>query len=104
MITERCFIKENFGCDQCGKARLTDRKGVKFPLMREFEHRNIIFNSAYTYMADKLGEISSLDRHHFIFSTESSKEIAAVEAAFKSARPFPLDGLFRRMGKRKAEG
>ena len=104
MITERCFIKENFGCDQCGKARLTDRKGVKFPLMREFEHRNIIFNSAYTYMADKLGEISSLDRHHFIFSTESSKEIAAVAAAFKSARPFPLDGQFRRMGKRKAEG
>ena len=24
MLTERCFMKENFGCDKCGKCSLTD--------------------------------------------------------------------------------
>ena len=103
MITERCFMKENFGCENCGKAKLCDRKGVKFPMMREFEHRNLIFNSAVTYMADKMGDISSLDAYHFIFSVERAAEIRSIVNAFKSQRPFPLDGQFRRMGKRKVD-
>ena len=103
MITERCFMKENFGCEQCGKASLVDRKGVKFPMMREFEHRNLIFNSAYTYMGDKLSEIAGIDLHHFIFTTESASEVKQVVDAFKSKKPFPLNGQFRRMGKRKVE-
>ena len=103
MITERCFMKENFGCEQCGKASLVDRKGVKFPMMREFEHRNLIFNSAYTYMGDKLAEIAGIDLHHFIFTTESASEVKQVVDAFKSKKPFPLNGQFRRMGKRKVE-
>ena len=102
MITERCFMKENFGCDRCGKACLTDRKGIKFPMMREFEHRNIIFNSAYTYMGDKLGEISGVNLHHFIFTTETPSEIKQVVEAFKSGKPSPLSP-FRRMGKRKVD-
>lgn len=103
MLTERCFTKENFGCEQCGKARLVDRKGVAFPMMREFEHRNLIFNSAYTYMGDKLGELSAINHFHFIFTTENSAEVKQVVEAFKSKRPFPLNGQFRRMGKRKVE-
>ena len=103
MITERCFTKENFGCERCGKANLVDRKGVSFPMMREFEHRNLIFNSAYTYMGDKLGEIAGIDLYHFIFTTEDPSQVKAVVDAFKSKRPFPLHGQFRRMGKRKVE-
>ena len=102
MITERCFMKENFGCDRCGKACLTDRKGIKFPIMREFEHRNIIFNSAYTYMGDKLSEIAGVNLHHFIFTTETPSEIKQVVEAFKSGKPSPLSP-FRRMGKRKVD-
>ena len=103
MITERCFMKENFGCDKCGKCHLTDRKGVKFPMMREARHRNLIFNSAYTYMADKQSEAAGLS-YHFIFSTENAKEVKQIVLAFKEKLTFPLDGQFRRMGKRKAEG
>ena len=103
MLTERCFMKENFGCDKCGKCTLVDRKGIKFPMMREFEHRNVIFNSAYTYMGDKLDEISGISAYHFIFTTERADEIRAVVDAFKSKRPFPLEGQFRRMGKRKVD-
>ena len=102
MITERCFMKESFGCDKCGKCHITDRKGIKFPMMREFEHRNLILNSAYTYMGDRQDETSGLS-YHFIFSTESAKEVKEVIRAFKEMRTFPLNGQFRRMGKRKVD-
>ena len=101
MLTERCFMKENFGCNNCGKCSLTDRKGIKFPMMRESKHRNLIFNSAYTYMGDKQTDIPT--RHHFIFTTENAGEVKAVINAFRQKRPFPLDGQFRRMGKRKVD-
>ena len=104
MITERCFMKENFGCDKCGRCQLTDRKGIRFPMRREFEHRNVIFNSAYTYMADKQGEISSgIDGYHFIFTTERPDDVCHVVDAFKQRSAFPLVGQFRRMGKRKVD-
>ena len=102
MITERCFMKENFGCESCGKCSLTDRKGIKFPMMRTDGHRNLIFNSAYTYMGDKQSEISrGVSGYHFIFSTENARRIKDVVSAFKSGAEFPLDGQFRRMGKRQ---
>jgi hypothetical protein len=96
-------MKENFGCDKCGRCTLIDRKGIKFPMMREFEHRNVIFNSAVTYMGDRLDEIAGVGEHHFIFTTERVDEVRTVVEAFKSHRPFPLQGQFRRMGKRKLE-
>ena len=101
MLTERCFMKENFGCDKCGKCTLVDRKGIAFPMMREFSHRNLIFNSAHTYMGDRQEEISKIKGQHFIFSTETPREVGAVVGAFKEKRQFPLSGQFRRMGKRK---
>ena len=102
MLTERCFIKENFGCDRCGKACLTDRRGEKFPMMREYSHRNLILNSRHTYMGDRRGELSGcrLESHHFIFSTESAVEIASAIESFRLGKP--LDGSeVRRVGRRK---
>ena len=103
MITERCFIKENFGCDRCKNATLCDRKGISFPMMREYKHRNVIFNSATTYTADKKAELRSagICAYHYIFTVESPKEISSVISADRSGKPFPLTGAFRRMGKRK---
>ncbi len=100
MLTERCFIKENFGCDRCGKAALTDRQGAKFPIIREWGHRNIILNSQPTYMADRQGE---LDRHgichtHFIFSTETPSELQQVVSAFKRGTPPAEVSKIRRIG------
>ena len=104
MITERCFMEENFGCDKCGKCNLSDRKGISFPMMREFEHRNLIFNSAFTYMGDKMDEIRGVvTGYHFIFTTERRDEVKNVVRAFKEKRQFPLDGQFRRIGKRKVD-
>ena len=100
MLTERCFIKDNFGCDKCSNASLTDRTGAKFPMIREYEHRNVILNSTPTYMGDKAEELRSarLFSHHFIFTTESAKEISEILTAYKNKRP--LQSSVRRMGKR----
>ena len=100
MITERCFISENFGCDSCGKCALTDRKGEKFPMMREFSHRNIIFNSTPTYMGDRRSELCSyrIESEHLIFSTESGREIINVLGAISQG--MPLTRRVRRVGRR----
>ena len=100
MLTERCFIKDNFGCDKCSVSSLTDRTGAKFPMLREFEHRNVILNSTPTYMGDKRAELDSagLFSHHFIFTTESAGEIASVMNAYKNKKALPF--AVRRMGKR----
>ena len=100
MITERCFISENFGCEACGKCALTDRKGEKFPMMREFSHRNIIFNSIPTYMGDRLSELRShrIESEHLIFSTESGREIIGVIGAISESAPLPR--RVRRVGRR----
>ena len=100
MITERCFIKENFGCERCGKAHLEDRTGAKFPLLREFGHRNLLINSRPTYMGDRRAELraNNLLHEHFIFTNESCEEIAATVDAYLNGRR--LDGI-RRIGKRE---
>lgn len=97
MLTERCFIKENFGCERCGSAALTDRRGVRFPMMREFRHRNLILNSVPTYLADRpaiLAEAGS-PRECYLFTIEKEKEIATVIAASRAGKP--LAGAVRRL-------
>lgn len=105
MLTERCFIKENFGCDRCSRTSLTDRKGVAFPMIREWRHRNIILNSAVTYMADRAEELrrAHLGISHFILTDESVRDISSVISGYKSARPLPKGVPFRRMGKRQTD-
>lgn len=105
MLTERCFMKENFGCDRCSRCALTDRRGVSFPIIREFRHRNIILNSAVTYMGDKARELrrANLGTSHFIFTDESVKALRSVIDGYNSARPLPNGVQFRRMGRRTSE-
>ena len=53
MHTENCIIKNISGCVKDCKAVLTDRMGARFPVWGEYNHRNLIFNSAPTYLLDK---------------------------------------------------
>ena len=102
MLTERCFMKENFGCKKCSAASLSDRRGEKFPMMREFSHRNIIFNSAHTYMGDKQGELAEfrIKSRHFIFSTESAAEISGAVRDFSRGVALSFAKNIRRIGRR----
>ena len=99
MLTERCFIKENFGCNACGKATLTDRRGISFPILREYPHRNLILNSLPTYMGDRqtLLREYGVSGEHFIFTTETAKEAAAVLRAWRAG--LPLGGECRRIAR-----
>ena len=96
-------MRENFGCEKCGKAALTDRMGTRFPMVREYPHRNIIFNSAPTYMGDKKDELqrNSLYCEHFVFSTERGVEIINLIKKYNSSQA--LGGAVRRMGKRDSK-
>ena len=102
MLTERCFIKENFGCDKCSNCSLSDRKGKSFPLIREYKHRNLVLNSLPTYMGDCRGELRSRVRGvwHFLFTTEKPAQIKSIISAFKKGeRPREIKD-FRRLGRR----
>ena len=103
MLTERCFIKENFGCQKCNKAHLEDRMGERFPIIREFEHRNLILNSRLTYMGDKFRDLmaAGLVEGHYIFSIESGEEIIKLLHAYNKREPLPYE--VRRLGKREFE-
>ena len=103
MITERCFIKESFDCDKCGKAALTDRRGARFPILRTADHRNLIFNSAPTYMGDKREELRRVGSigEYFIFSIESLDEAQNILSSYFGGKP--IGGQVRRMGKRPVE-
>ena len=91
MITEKCVGKEISDCDTCtsGRATLTDRRGVVFPVLRLFEHRSMIVNSVPFYMADKQAELDryGISMRHFIFTVETKKEAENVITAYAKKLP-----------------
>lgn len=94
MLTERCFIRENSGgCDACAHFSLTDRIGKKFPVLREYEHRNLICNAVPTYMGDRVGALAAAGCRggHFLFTTESAAEADRAVARYRAAAPAPDD-------------
>ncbi len=99
MVTEKCVGKELGSCESCtdGRAMLTDRRGVRFPVLRTWKHRSLIVNSVPHYMADKKDELArnGLTRQHFIFTVETQKEISAVLRAYE--RGLPPTGEVRRI-------
>lgn len=105
MTLEKCVICELYGekggkkglsegkpgqypaCRVCnrGEARMKDRRGFIFPIIRELPHRNIILNSLPTHMSDRQNELSRagvIDRH-FLFTVESADEVADVITDFE---------------------
>ena len=101
MITERCFMKEGVGCKNCSACALADRRGEKFPIIREFKHRNIILNSVPTYIGDKLGELRSnrITAKHLLFTVEDAEAVRKVLSAHKKGEPLS-GGRVRRAGRR----
>lgn len=101
MLLEKCVIKEITDCDVCrnGKAELRDRYNVSFPVLREPPHRNIIYNSLPTYMADRQEELrkANISNMHFIFSVESKEECEKIIYAYKKGLPCPLCKKVRRI-------
>lgn len=91
MITEKCVGREIADCNLCksGKVTLTDRRGVSFPVLRVFEHRSMIVNSAPFYMADKQKQLDAngITMTHFIFTVESKREAEQMITAYQRSLP-----------------
>ena len=99
MTVEKCVIRELADCTACAQNRVTmrDRKGIDFPILREWEHRNVIYNSLPTSMSDRQADLAKMriTAQHFLFSIESPKEVDAVIRAYRDGTP--LDGQVRRI-------
>ena len=93
MTVEKCVIKEIANCDTCAQnaAVLTDRRGVSFPVLREWEHRNVIYNSLPTSMSDRQDQLTKagITNQHFIFSTETPNEVDEVIRLWKKGAALP---------------
>ncbi|MBQ9783144.1 MAG: U32 family peptidase [Clostridia bacterium] len=87
MVTEKCVGKEIADCRACreGRVVLTDRRGVSFPVLREWEHRSLILNSVPVYMADRVAALqdAGLTSWHFLFTTETEQQIARLIRAYE---------------------
>ncbi len=94
MILEKCVGKELGGCEKCesGEAALVDRRGVRFPVLREWEHRSLVCNSLPTGLSDRGDELraAGVTGQHFLFTTESREVCATVIEAYKSGKPLPF--------------
>ncbi len=82
MVTENCIIRNREKCP-CSRDvnYLTDRKGVKFPVIRDGgECRSVILNSTPTFMGDKINEVkeSGVQRLMLYFTTETKEETEKI--------------------------
>ncbi len=87
MTLEKCVIREVADCRACAdhSVALRDRRGVEFPILREWEHRNVICNSIPTCMSDREDALAraKVTARHFLFTTETPQEVNAVINAHK---------------------
>lgn len=99
MLLEKCVGKELTDCAACtaGHTVLVDRRGVRFPVLREWEHRSLIVNSLPTCMSDRADQLAraGLTAWHFLFTVEAPREVDAVIHAFRSGSALP--GQVRRV-------
>jgi collagenase-like PrtC family protease len=100
MVTEKCVGKEIGGCKVCerGQAKLVDRMGISFPVLKIAEHRSLIVNSLPTYILDRPRDLTDgfITRRHYIFTVESPREVDAILSCAQSGAPIP-GGKCRRL-------
>ncbi|MBE6563876.1 MAG: U32 family peptidase [Ruminococcaceae bacterium] len=72
----------------CGAGSLTDRTKADFPVIREFS-RDIVLNSVPFYNAEKITDLkkTGLNDLHFLFTTESKREVLDIIEAHKKKLP-----------------
>lgn len=80
------------------KGKLTDRKGVEFPVRCSPYPCVEVLNSVPLYMADRMKEVKS-DFAHFYFTDESLQQVEKIIALYQSGSKAPFDytrGLYYR--------
>ena len=94
MLTENCLIRGKTGQCTChlGPAKLTDKTGAEFPLIRDGNScRTVVLNGKKLNWLDRQEDLRILGLWAFrlYFTTENPKEVDQVIAAYH--RPTPFD-------------
>ena len=98
MVSDQCIISRSEGrCNCQNPSQLSDRMGSVFPVVREFEHRNVIYNSKKLYLADKRDDIygAGLWGIRLMFTTEGARECVEVAKSFKGEGDYRPNDLTR---------
>ena len=103
MITENCIIHNHSGKHTCANVNLlTDRKGVRFPVVKSWGCRNEILNANKLFLADKEHDYkrAGLWAIRLNFTTENALECARVLERYRGQGNYtPTDftrGLYYR--------
>ena len=106
MITENCAIKNQTGRCQCSNVNLlTDRKGVRFPVVRAFGCRNEILNANKLFLADKEQDYlrAGLWAIRLQFTTENALECVQVMERYQGKGPYTPNNFTRGLYYRDVE-
>lgn len=98
MVSDQCVISRSAGACNCQKpAQLSDRMGSVFPVVREFDHRNVIYNSRKLFMADKTDDLygAGLWGIRLMFTTEGARECVQVAKRYKGEGDYQPNDLTR---------
>lgn len=98
MVSDQCVVSHAFGkCNCQSGVMLSDRKGSMFPIVREYEHRNAIYNAHKLFMADKKEDLYSagLWGMRLLFTTESAREVTEIAKCYKGIGNYKPNVLTR---------
>jgi len=103
MITENCIVHNHSGKHTCANVNLlTDRKGVRFPVVKAWGCRNEILNANKLFLADKSEDYQKIGLWaiRLVFTTENGLECAQVLERYRGKGEYtPTDftrGLYYR--------
>lgn len=98
MLMRACPQKNYSGCENCsGFTSLTDRKGIKFPVVCNNKSFSVLHNSVPMYIGDK--NLSMLDFATLYFTVETAEECEEIYESFTHKKNIPsnkTNGLFFR--------
>lgn len=97
MVSDQCIIKNSAGHCACEiSAKLSDRTGQSFPVMKEFGCRNVIYNTHKLFMADKREEYekTGIWGARLLFTNESAEECVRVAESYAGGKYTP-NGITR---------
>ena len=82
MLMRACPQKDYSGCGSCkAKTYLTDRKGIKFPMICRNRKYSVLLNSVPMYVGNKI--LPSLDFVTLYFTIEAPEKCAEIYDAFR---------------------